>query len=56
MSKSEISTVAGLVAVGGAEGNVVESVISDRRPRCRGYTDSYLGNGKLVGQFADSSK
>ena len=37
MSKSEITTVAGLVAVavGGAEGNVVESVISDRRPRCR---------------------
>ena len=40
------------------EGNVVKSVIllSDRRPHCRGYTDGYLGNGKLVGQFADSSK
>ena len=40
------------------EGNVVESVIllSDRHPHCRGYTAGYLGNGKLVGQFADGSK
>ena len=46
--------MAGLV--GGAEGNVVKSVIllSDLHPHCRGYTAGYLGNGKLVGQTVAS--